>query len=366
TANLDAADGGERIVEGNQKVLAARLSDARFFYETDLKTKLEDLIPRLEKIVFHARLGSVADKGARMAGISTYLASQLGFDPALAFRAAHLSKVDLVTGMVTEFPELQGIMGRYYALATEAPEVADALRDHYRPANQDDRAPEGLSAIVALADRLDSLVGFFMIDETPTGSRDPYALRRAALGCISIVLSNKIRLNFMEFAIVQVAMLHINSAFRRLTDRDPALERIWEAFKEPSRPKVDYDKFIRKFDQTLTSIGYPGAFGASDGLEAAIEELRSLATRLPNAIVELARFIIDRLKVQQREAGVRHDLIDAVFALGGEDDLVRLLARVHALQAFMATEDGANLLAGYKRAANILKKEGYVAPAQAG
>ncbi|MCG7348156.1 glycine--tRNA ligase subunit beta [Sphingomonas sp. ACRSK] len=317
TANIDPEDGGDKIVEGNRKVLAARLSDAKFFYETDLKTRLEDLSPKLEKIVFHEKLGTVADKVDRVAKLARWLVQQgivgaseapakveLPLDPSsspidardiaagtvsadrarladLAERAARLAKADLVTGMVGEFPELQGLMGGYYAAAQGEPaEVAEAIRDHYKPVGQGDDVPTApVTVAVALADKLDSITQFFGVDLKPSGSKDPFALRRSALGVIALLLDNELRLPLSQVA-------------------------------------------------------------GEDVLD----------------------FFADRLKVQQREAGVRHDLIDAVFALGGEDDLVRLLARVHALQGFVTTEDGTNLLAGYKRAANILKKEGYTTP----
>ncbi|MDV5822580.1 glycine--tRNA ligase subunit beta [Sphingobium naphthae] len=305
TANIEAKDGGAAIIAGNRKVLGARLSDARFFWEQDRKTSLADHARKLERITFHEKLGTVADKVERVAKLARWLVEEgivgssapatagvqdgdaqsgSGLLPAqehgkeeladLAEQAARLAKADLVTEMVGEFPELQGIMGGYYARAEGLPDaVADAIRDHYKPVGQGDDVPTApVTVAVALADKLDTLRAFFGIDEKPTGSRDPFALRRAALGVIQIVNAN--------------------------------------------------------------------------GLRMAIAE------------GELLDFFADRLKVQQKEAGVRHDLIDAVFALGGEDDLVRLLARVHALQSFVATDDGANLLAGYKRAANILKKEG--------
>ena len=278
TANIVAHDGGVGVVAGNRKVLAARLSDARFFWEQDLKTPLAVQAEKLGRITFHEKLGTVADKVARVAKLAEWLAAEgivPGADPALARAAAELCKADLVTEMVGEFPELQGLMGGYYARAEGLPDaVADAIRDHYKPVGQGDDVPTApVTVCVALADKLDTLRSFFAIDERPTGSKDPFALRRAALGIIRLITENGLR------------------------------------------------------------------FGVAEG--------------------ELLGFFADRLKVQQKEAGVRHDLIDAVFALGGEDDLVRLLARVHALQAFVQTEDGKNLLAGYKRAANILKKEAY-------
>ncbi|MFC3174414.1 glycine--tRNA ligase subunit beta [Novosphingobium bradum] len=276
TANIAASDGGAGIVAGNRKVLAARLSDARFFWQQDRKTALSVHGEKLGRITFHEKLGTVADKVERVARLAEWLASEgivPNCDPALARKAAELCKADLVTEMVGEFPELQGLMGGYYARAEGLGDaVSDAIRDHYKPVGQGDEVPTApVTVAVALADKLDTIRSFFAIDEKPTGSKDPFALRRAALGMIQIVMANGLR------------------------------------------------------------------FGIGEG--------------------DVLAFFADRLKVQQKEAGVRHDLIDAVFALGGEDDLVRLLARVHALQAFVATEDGANLHAGYKRAANILKKE---------
>lgn len=290
TANIAAEDGGAAIVDGNRKVLAARLSDARFFWDVDRKKTLEQHAKGLERITFHEKLGTVADKVDRVAKLADWLvfdAKAPNGDHKLARRAAELSKADLVTEMVGEFPELQGLMGGYYARAEGLPdEVADAIRDHYKPLGQDDDVPTApLTVAVSLADKLDTLLSFFKIGILPTGSKDPFALRRAALGYLRLVQANDLNLSI---------------------------------------------------DQVVHAWG-----GRPDA---------ALANKLTD-------FFADRLKVQQREAGVRHDLIDAVFALGGEDDLVRLLALVNALQSFMETDDGANLLAGYKRAANILKKE---------
>jgi len=311
-ANIDAADGGEKIIEGNQKVLAARLSDARFFYETDLKTRLEDLTPKLEKIVFHEKLGTVADKVDRVAKLARWLAEQgiVKADPDQAERAARLAKADLVTGMVGEFPELQGLMGGYYAAAQGEPAaVAEAIRDHYKPVGQGDDVPTApVTVAVALADKLDTISAFFAINEKPTGSKDPFALRRAALGVLSLVLNNQIRVNLGRPIGRAIGAVE---AVEHVEDRSAAIDQ-----------------------------AEGKAFAFAEGVRSTVLD-----------------FFADRLKVQQKEAGVRHDLIDAVFALGGEDDLVRLLARVKALQSFVTSEDGKNLLAGYKRAANILKKE---------
>jgi glycyl-tRNA synthetase beta chain len=365
-ANLDPRDRGQSVVAGNQKVLAARVSDAKFFWEQDLKVPLEDQAKKLDQIVFHEKLGTVADKVERVAKLARWLVEEgivnadctpakagvqesaaEGLDPGrsssraspqaaskgrgtgagdpnsarpersrgatdgtseqrpstslgtseelaqMAYDAARLAKADLVTGMVGEFPELQGVMGGYYARAQgHPPQVADAIRDHYKPVGQGDEVPTApVTVAVSLADKLDTLCLFFDAGMPPSGSKDPFSLRRAGLAIIALLVTNSVR--------------------------KPLANLILKALSEP----LDFSQRI--------------------------ETQRILP------------FLIDRLKVQQREAGVRHDLIDAVFALGGEDDLVRLLARVKALQAFVETPEGRDLLAGYKRAANILKKEGY-------
>jgi len=306
-SNIDANDGGEGIVEGNRRVLAARLSDARFFWEQDLKIPLEEQAKRLGGIVFHEKLGTVAHRVERIAKLARWLAEEgivQGADPSEAERAARLSKADLVTGMVGEFPELQGIIGGYIAERQGEPKtVAAALRDHYRPVGQGDDVPsDPVTVAVALADKLDTICAFFGIDQKPTGSKDPFALRRAAISSIELIVRNSLRLNLVQ--VIRGAL----------------------------------------------------ANRAGQSGEAAD------AHRLDRTAPEVLDFFADRLKVQQREAGVRHDLIDAVFALGGEDDLVRLLARVKALQAFVEGGEGTDLLTAYKRAANILKKEKWVGP----
>ncbi|HXV22704.1 MAG TPA: glycine--tRNA ligase subunit beta [Alphaproteobacteria bacterium] len=296
-ANIEPKDGGAAIVAGNERVLRARLADAEFFWNQDRKTPLEDRLPALDEIVFHAKLGSVAEKVARVAALAPEIALKIPeADPKLVARAARLAKADLVTGMVGEFPELQGVMGRYYALASGEPQtVAEAIAEHYAPQGPNDRCPTApISVAVALADKIDTLVGFFAIGERPTGSKDPFALRRAALGSIRLIVENGLRLNLTEC---------VRSAGRLLAGTQAG----------PERP------------------------GVASG--------------------ELLEFLADRLKVHLRERGVRHDLIAAVFALGGEDDLVRLLARVEALQRLLGSEDGVNLLVAFRRAANILKIE---------
>ncbi len=390
TANIAAHDGGAKIVEGNRKVLAARLSDAKFFYDTDLKVPLAEQAEKLEKIVFHEKLGTVADKVDRVAKLARWLVEEgivtsapLPFrggagggesphaptpvsvdsphpNPSpegegladLADRAARLAKADLVTGMVGEFPELQGLMGGYYAAAQgEHPAVAAAIRDHYKPVGQGDDVPtDPVTVAVSLADKLDTLAAFFLEGMFPSGSKDPYALRRAALSAIRLILERNLRVPLaatLESSVGYLAGYFVGLAnFRQV---DAMLE---------ARRTAGY---------VVTEADRKDAYAVAK--RRTMEDVRpqDMADRVRPAVRSLIDFFADRLKVQQREAGVRHDLIDAVFALGGEDDLVRLLARVHALQAFVTTEDGKNLLAGYKRAANILKKEApSSSPAKAG
>ena len=345
TANIVANDGGAVIVAGNEKVLAARLSDARFFYDTDLKTSLEVHAEKLKDIVFHEKLGTVADKVERVAKLARWLVEEgivKGASPDLAERAARLAKADLVTGMVGEFPELQGLMGGYYAAVQgEDPQVAAAVRDHYKPVGQGDEVPTApVTVAVSLVDKLDTLAAFFLIGEKPTGSRDPFALRRAALGVLAVIAEGDLRLPISMPLAAALAVLI-------------------------GKARGESDKAA--FEAGVARLEDAGVKFTDD----AVEELRAIAVKnsldsasaiydvlIAPALGSIVAFLADRLKVQQREAGVRHDLIDSVFALPDENDLVRLLARVKALQAFVITEDGTNLLAGYKRAANILKKEG--------
>ncbi|HTN15677.1 MAG TPA: glycine--tRNA ligase subunit beta [Sphingomonadaceae bacterium] len=342
TANVVPADGGLAIVDGNRKVLAARLSDARFFWQQDQKVSLEEQAEKLARITFHEKLGTVADKVKRVAKLAEWLASEgivPNCDPALARQAAELCKADLVTEMVGEFPELQGLMGGYYAREEGLPDaVADAIRDHYKPVGQGDDVPTApVTVAVSLADKLDTLVSFFVIGQTPTGSKDPFALRRATLSTIALITKNNIRISLFEVII---------EAF---FDLGEVADRAWR--ESPVRNYMEFEKHIaQKTKEKISGIYARRTFSS---ISFSVAEA-AFKFGPPNFLMD---FFADRLKVQQREAGVRHDLIDAVFALGGEDDLVRLLARVHALQSFIGTEDGANLLAGYKRAANILKKE---------
>ncbi|MEJ8473456.1 glycine--tRNA ligase subunit beta [Roseibium algae] len=293
TSNIEATDGGKIIVAGNEKVIRARLSDAKFFWDTDLKTKLADNLPKLDSIVFHEKLGTQGERVKRLEVLSAEIAPLVGADVEKAKRAATLAKADLVSAMVYEFPELQGLMGKTYAEKQgEDASVAIAIEDHYRPQGPSDTVPSDPVAIaVALADKLDMLAGFWAIDEKPTGSKDPFALRRSALGVIRIVLDNGLRV------------------------------QLGEAF--------------------LSAL-----------------KLNGLKVANPSALVgDLLSFFADRLKVHLKGEGARHDLIDAVFALGGQDDLLMVVRRVEALGKFVASDDGANLAAGYKRAVNILKAE---------
>ena len=349
-ANIEAKDGGEAIAQGNARVLAARLADARFFWEQDLKEPLEHSAAKLSGIVFHEKLGTVAEKVARVTKLAQWLVKEglIRADADQVRLASRLAKADLVTQSVGEFPELQGTLGGYLAREEGQPQaVADALRDHYRPAGQGDEVPtDPVTLAVNIADRIDTLVAFFSIGEKPTGSRDPFALRRAALGLLQMITRNGLRLPLSD-VLVQAAVLVILSRLGAIdTVTFPDL-RDWDDDDHEITAEVGSftyrhgDRVVVRWDASKTPKIERGQI---------IEE----ATGISEAILD---FLEDRLKVQQREAGVRHDLIDAVFALGHEDDLVRLLARVKALQDFVGTGAGADLLAGYKRAANILKKE---------
>ncbi len=288
-SNIEAKDGGREIVAGNERVVAARLSDAKFFWESDLKIRLDDRVTKLDAIVFHEKLGTQGERVKRIEELASDIAERIGADPAKAARAAHLAKADLVSEMVGEFPELQGLMGRYYAAAQGADaSVAAAIEEHYKPQGPNDRIPtDRVSVALGLADKLDTLSGFWAINEKPTGSKDPYALRRAALGVIRLVLENELRLPLLYMIRLAQSRLHKHA----------------------------------------------------------------------NSGADLLAFFADRLKVYLRDKGARHDLIDAVFALEDQDDLLMIVKRVEALAKFLDSDDGRNLLAGAKRAANILRAE---------
>lgn len=341
-SNLEASDGGQAITAGNGRVVRARLSDAKFFWETDKAVRLEDRLPKLDSIVFHEKLGTQGERIARIAALAREIAPLVGADPELAERAARLAKADLVTEMVGEFPELQGLMGRKYAaLQGEDPSVAAAIEEHYKPLGPSDRVPsDPVSVAVALADKLDTLVGFWAISEKPTGSKDPFALRRAALGVIRLIMDNKIRLPINQAIgttymtlIFQKAGIHLPNEYK---DYPEAFGRVGE--------------IKAKFAPFDTSVLPPVKAGATE-YKAAKPEGSDFFNE------DLLSFFADRLKVYLRDQGARHDLIDAVFALPGQDDLLMVVRRVEALGKFLDTEDGKNLLAGYKRAANILRIE---------
>ncbi len=335
-ANVEASDGGKALAAGNSRVLSARLNDARFFWDEDRKVGFDTWLKKLEGVTFHAKLGTMAERVERITALAREIAPLVGADPAQAERAARLAKADLASAMVGEFPELQGIMGGYYARTSEGDAVADAIRDHYKPQGPADSVPTApLTVAVALADKLDTLVGFFAIDEKPTGSKDPFALRRAALGIIRLVLESQGRMPLHSILATRFGE-HIRWAHAA------ARQPLEEAVEELRGPLGDTSADLNQSLVTWTDRSESFAVWTLD-------ESSKHAT-------DLLAFFADRLKVLLRDQGQRHDLVDAVFALG-DDDLVRIVRRVEALGAFLATEDGTNLLAGYKRASNILKAE---------
>jgi glycyl-tRNA synthetase beta chain len=341
-ANIEATDNGAAIVAGNERVIRARLSDAKFFYDTDLKTKLEERLPKFEQIVFHEKLGTQAERIARIVALAGELADKVGADRVKAERAAQLCKADLLTEVVGEFPELQGLMGRYYAEAQNEDEaVAHACEDHYKPKGPDDLVPaDPVSIAVALADKIDTLVGFWAIDEKPTGSKDPYALRRAALGVIRIVLDNTLRLSLVP-ALMRSMHQHIAKAY----------------YESRGRDVQDIETIARKMQSEELQELADRFAGATKAIDPDTDALPGLEDYVDPKVVDLLSFFADRLKVQLREQGARHDLVDAVFALEGQDDLLMIVRRVEALGKFLDTDDGKNLLAGVKRATNILRIE---------
>jgi len=344
-ANIQAADGGAVIAAGNAKVLSSRLSDARFFWDEDVKVGFTPWLEKLDGVTFHAKLGTMAQRVERIVALAGEIAPLVGVDVEKTKEAARLAKADLASQMVGEFPELQGIMGGYYARQFGLDgEIADAVRDHYKPQGPSDAVPTApVSIAVALADKLDTLVGFFAIDEKPTGSKDPYALRRAALGVIRIVLENRLAIALSE---VVVASLQLQ------------LARLWNRQLDSNQVKVIRDAFA-VFEGTPLWLSLEETLeDATDrGEEPSRDEVREFGGDLINSVIA---FFADRLKVTLRDQGKRHDLVDAVFApINGkaDDDLARIVARVEALDGFLKTDDGKNLLAGYKRASNILKAE---------
>ncbi|AXX98855.1 glycine--tRNA ligase subunit beta [Profundibacter amoris] len=338
-ANRETTDHGKTILAGNQKVLFARLSDAKFFWENDLRTPLSDMTAKLANVTFHNKLGTQAERVKRIAALAEEIAPMVGADPALAKQAAEVCKADLSSEMVYEFPELQGLMGRYYAQAANLPqEVANACEAHYSPLGPSDDVPgEPVSVAVALADKIDTLTGFWAIDEKPTGSKDPFALRRAALGVIRLVLENNVRISIDRFVDTQLLRHEIAAS--------------------------NNDISMTLLQEMLHEIAEHGVFGAAahavlDRFDGdAPEDVTKVKDQVPDVSADLLSFFHDRLKVYLKDKGITHDVIDACLAMPNNDDLTLLVKRAEALQAFLNTDDGENLLQGYKRASNILSAE---------
>jgi glycyl-tRNA synthetase beta chain len=339
-ANVQSADGGKVIAEGNAKVLSSRLSDARFFWDEDVKVGFEPWLEKLNGVTFHAKLGTMAERVERIVALAREIAPLVGADPEKAAEAARLAKADLASQMVGEFPELQGLMGGYYARAAGLdPEIADAIRDHYKPQGPSDAVPTApLSVAVALADKLDTLLSFWAIQEKPTGSKDPFALRRAGLGYVRMLLEGKYRVPFWAVTAPPTARVLRQALSLPFLLQIDASARLVELGVDPGD--------IETIQRAVAQRGHAAAFGD-------MEQVATLGRAAADAVFA---FLADRLKVLLKDQGKRHDLVDAVFALG-DDDLVRIVARVEALDGFLKTDDGKNLLAGYKRASNILKAE---------
>ena len=338
TANIEASDGGTAIIAGNERVIRARLSDAKFFYEADLKNwkskSTDELLQKFDQIVFHEKLGTQAERIARIVRLAAEIAPLVGADVEKTKQAAALAKADLLTEVVGEFPELQGLMGKYYALAQGADaSVAAASEDHYKPQGPADRVPtDPISIAVALADKLDTLVGFWAIDEKPTGSKDPFALRRAALGVIRLLTENSVRLDLWGTS--------LNALYPFVKAKIHKMAKVNKAPLVELASRIDVNPILRSWEQSIR--------------EQAIE-VSDVETEFAQALCDnLLSFFADRLKGQLREQGSRHDLVDAVFSLGGQDDLLMVVRRVEALGKFLDTDDGKNLRAGVKRASNIL------------
>jgi glycyl-tRNA synthetase beta chain len=342
-SNLTPKDGGAQIIAGNEKVIRARLADAKFFWEQDLKKPLDEMGSALAGITFHEKLGSQKERVERVAELAFQIAGSVDAVPEDARRAAQLAKADLVSGMVGEFPELQGLMGRYYAEAGGIkPEIARAIELHYKPKGPTDTVPlesqgDAVAIAVALADKLDTLVGFWAIGEKPTGSGDPYQLRRAALGVIRIVLDNDLRVPLSgkilrEHFTRVLKDLRVRALVRDLAPAYPHLRAVLST--------ADLEKYAE--ERATDLVGRHGEAAAKD---------------IEQGLQDLLAFFADRLKVHLREKGARHDLIDAVFALGGQNDLALIVKRVEALGEFLKSDDGAVLLTGVKRATNIIRDE---------
>jgi glycyl-tRNA synthetase beta chain len=364
-ANVEASDGGKALAAGNSRVLSARLNDARFFWDEDQKVGFEKWNEKLEGVTFHAKLGTLAQRVERIAALAREIAPLVGADPDQAEQAARLAKADLASGMVGEFPELQGIMGGYYARAFGQPDaIADAIRDHYKPQGPGDSVPTApLTVAVSLADKLDTLVGFFAIGETPTGSKDPFALRRAALGVIRLILENQSRIGLRSVIdrAVDAGIVGESGVVAKLAHLEEGQHA--EAHELLEIHGLPHMRTISSAVGVTTQVRiWPIVFPFSSfnrrAFEHAFRENKIFGGQydLVDKAATLLAFFADRLIVLLRDQGQRHDLVAAVFALG-DDDLVRIVRRVEALDAFLATDDGANLLAGYKRASNILKAE---------
>jgi glycyl-tRNA synthetase beta chain len=384
-ANMVTSDDGKEIVAGNERVLRARLSDAKFFWEQDKKRTLESRVGDLKNIVFHAKLGTQYERVERIEALAGEIAARIGADVEKSKRAARLCKADLTTGVVGEFPELQGTMGHYYALHDGADTaVADAIRDHYKPLGPNDEVPTGnVATAVALADKLDIVSAFFAIDERPTGSGDPFAVRRAALGIIRMIIESGVHVSLQALISYARGLLRKQSAIEALKYRDEVVPYILEegddTFKRfeilwlnkwgpmenklPSHEEMleavllaipDTDPVMFVTVRNVSEEGFAPIYEIPASLVGEEAHTPSVRGFSPDNTLS---FFADRLKIALREKGTRHDLIDAVFSLGHEDDLVRLVARVEALQTSLKTDDGSNLLAGYKRAANILRIE---------
>lgn len=343
-ANRETRDNGAAILAGNQKVLFARLSDAKFFWENDLRVPLKNMAAKLENVTFHNKLGSQAARIERITCLAGDIAPLVGADPALAKQAASIAKADLSSEMVGEFADLQGLMGRYYALAAGLPtEVAAACEEHYAPLGPSDKVPTApVSMTVSLADKLDLLTGFWSIGEKPTGSKDPFALRRAALGVIRIILTNNLRLNLDRFIDSQLLSHEIAQ------HKSDAGERELQALDEILTEIAEHGVFGAAFHTVMDRFGEKAPETGENSL------LGKINAKMPDVSCELLGFFHDRLKVHLKADGMRHDVIDACLNMPANDDLVLLVNRAQALTVFLATDDGVNLLQGYRRAANIL------------